>query len=733
MFMRKRLLHSVFQNINPRKPSSRFFLISSAFFPILTILFSSVIFGQPLADGKDKFLGNIIGNGLNIPSDFSNYWNQVTAENAGKWANVERNQDDYYWTQLDSIYNYAIKHNFPYKHHTLIWGNQQPRWINELDSAEQYNQIVEWISLVGQRYPKADFCDVVNEALPDHNPPDGGRRRANYKLALGGDGITGWDWVINSFKLARKYLPNTKLLINDYGILNSTENTNAYIKLISILKNSSLIDGIGCQAHGFEETSATLIKSNLDKLAETGLPIYITEFDINIQDDEQQKAKYEELFPVIWEHPAVKGITLWGYIQHRTWKPYTYLLTSKLVERPAMKWLRSYLLSSSKTSGSYYTGKYPNLFSELLNKSNGEIKAKIDSAFAQLFYGNNETERLYYPVEPDMAYIEDINNKDVRTEGMSYGMMIAVQMDKKKEFDRLWKWAETYMQHKEGDGKYFFSWHCKTNGEVLSSGSASDGEEWFAMSLLFASSRWGDGEGIFNYKAEAQNILDAMLDKKDSSDERNVVTNMFNKKEKKIVFVPSGEADDFTDPSYHLPHYYELWARWADKNNQFWYDVADTSREYFKRAVNPETGLAPDYTKFDGTPYGPWGGHQNFLFDAWRTIANIAIDYTWFAKDKWEIEECNKLLNFFYSKGVKTYGNNFTLDGKQISNAHSTGLVAMNAVACLASTNDNRKDFVEDLWNAKISTGKYRYYDGMLYMLGLLQVSGNFRIYHLEH
>jgi oligosaccharide reducing-end xylanase len=393
----------------------------------------------------------------------------------------------------------------------------------------------------------------------------------------------------------------------------------------------------------------------------------------------------------------------------------------------------SALSDSSETDGSYYTGNYPNSFTELLNKDDDEIQAKVNLAFAQLFYGDDKTERLYYPVEPDMAYIEDINNEDVRTEGMSYGMMIAVQMDKKEEFDRLWKWAKTFMQHKEGAGKYFFAWHCKPDGEVLSYSSASDGEEWFVMSLLSASSRWGDGDGIFNYMNEAQKILDAMLNKTEDSDNNNVVTNMFSMKEKKIVFVPNGEADDFTDPSYHLPHYYELWARWTNENNQFWYDAADTSREYFKRAVNPETGLAPDYTKFDGTPYSPWGGgHENFQFDAWRTIANIAIDYTWFAKDKWEVEECNKLLNFFHSKGVKTYGNNFTLDGKQISNDHSTGLVAMNAVACLASTNDNRKDFIEDLWNAEVPTGKYRYYDGMLYMLGLLQVSGNFKIYHLK-
>ena len=55
----------------------------------------------------------------------------------------------------------------------------------------------------------------------------------------------------------------------------------------------------------------------------------------------------------------------------------------------------------------------------------------------------------------------------------------------------------------------------------------------------------------------------------------------------------------------------------------------------------------------------------------------------------------------------------------------------MNAVAAIASTNENRKDFVDALWNTPIPSGKYRYYDGMLYMLGMLQVSGNFRIYKL--
>ena len=389
------------------------------------------------------------------------------------------------------------------------------------------------------------------------------------------------------------------------------------------------------------------------------------------------------------------------------------------------------VMKNQNTSGAYITGIYPNLFNDLLNRSETEIQNKIGQVFNQFFYGNDNSERLYYPVEPDMAYIEDIYNQDVRTEGMSYGMMIAVQLNKKNEFDRLWKWAKTYMQHQSEVRKGYFAWHCQPNGAVIDSNSASDGEEWFVMALFFASARWGDGEGIYNYKLEAQFILDAMLNKTDSSDRTGAVSNMFNRQNKQVVFVPSAGVDDFTDPSYHLPHFYELWARWADKENQFWCDVADSSRQFLKNAAHPQTGLFPDYANFDGTPTDTrWGGgHDDFRYDAWRVGMNIALDYIWFARDDWAIDQSNRLLDFFYSKGIGRYASIFTLDGRKLFDDHSTGLIAMNAVACLASTNSTKKEFIQELWDAEMPDGKYRYYDGLLYLLAMLQVSGNFKIY----
>jgi oligosaccharide reducing-end xylanase len=157
-------------------------------------------------------------------------------------------------------------------------------------------------------------------------------------------------------------------------------------------------------------------------------------------------------------------------------------------------------------TGAYYTGVYRNLFKEVLNKTDAEIKTKVDAAFQQIFYGSS-TQQLYYPVGTDMAYILDVNNNDVRTEGMSYGMMICVQMDKKAEFDKIWKWSKTYMQRTDG----YFNWQLNTNGTVKGTGPASDGEAYFVTALFFAANRWGNGTGINNYAAEAQSILQKVM------------------------------------------------------------------------------------------------------------------------------------------------------------------------------------------------------------------------------
>jgi len=399
------------------------------------------------------------------------------------------------------------------------------------------------------------------------------------------------------------------------------------------------------------------------------------------------------------------------------------------------------MTNPSEDTGAFATGKYRNLFVEA-GHSPREVTGKINAAFKQLFHGDPNTQAVYFPVGTNtngtLAYIYDINNKDVRSEGMSYGMMIAVQLDKKAEFDTIWNWAKTYMYHDDPKhpGYGYFSWSVKKDGKPNDEMPAPDGEEYFAMALYFASGRWGNGTGIYNYKAEADRLLTHMR-------HRRLITgptvigprtagDLFVPEHKMVRFTPDVDNREHTDPSYHLPAFYELWARWGpEADRPFWAQAASVSRDFFQRVTHPATGLSPDYANFDATPWAsPWNPRSaNFQVDAWRTAMNWSMDWNWWAKDTREQQLSVRLQAFFESQGMSDYKSHFKLDGTPVGGAHSTGLVAMNAVASLAATHGRVKQFTEALWDTPIPSGRYRYFDGMLYLLGMLNCGGEFRIF----
>jgi endo-1,4-beta-xylanase len=299
----------------------------------VALLLANPIVDPQSADGKPKFLGNIIGTS-GIDENFGTYWNQVTPENSGKWEAVEPTRGSMDWSTLDAVYRFAQRHHFPFKEHNFIWGAQQPKWINGIPPNQQRLEVKNWIREYGQRYPHTQFIDVVNEPL--HSPPP-------YKNALGGDGSTGWDWVIWAYATARKYCPRSRLLLNEYHTLEGGSDLERFIAIVKLLKQRKLIDGIGVQGHELENASDTTIHSSLRRLASLGLPIYVSELDLNIADDEAQQKRYQSLFPIFWQDPAVAGVTLWGYKQNQTWKPETYLLRVDGSERPALVWLKNYV------------------------------------------------------------------------------------------------------------------------------------------------------------------------------------------------------------------------------------------------------------------------------------------------------------------------------------------------------------------------------------------------------
>ncbi|HEY2581080.1 MAG TPA: glycosyl hydrolase family 8, partial [Mucilaginibacter sp.] len=126
-----------------------------------------------------------------------------------------------------------------------------------------------------------------------------------------------------------------------------------------------------------------------------------------------------------------------------------FLLTSELAiaqnKQPSTK-------TSAKSA--YSSGIYRNYFREA-GYSQADIDNKLSKAYYDIFEGPH---RVYFEVGDSMAYVSDIKNHDARTEGLSYGMMIAVQLNKKDVFDRIWRWSKKYLQHQDGPRAGYFAW-----------------------------------------------------------------------------------------------------------------------------------------------------------------------------------------------------------------------------------------------------------------------------------
>ena len=373
--------------------------------------------------------------------------------------------------------------------------------------------------------------------------------------------------------------------------------------------------------------------------------------------------------------------------------------------------------------------KYRNLFLEA-GHTQEEIERRLKEIWNTFFYGSDE-ERVYFPVGDDMAYVCDTGNIDARTEGMSYGMMFCVQLDRKEEFDRLWKWARTYMWMDSGDNEGYFAWSCALDGTKNAYGPAPDGEEFFAMALFFASHRWGDGEGIYEYSFHAKEILRACLHKGQNG---RAGRPMWNLENHQILFVP---GIDFTDPSYHLPHFYELFALWSyEEDRSFWKEAARASRLYLAKACHPVTGFSAEYAEFDGSPMSrplafTSNRHDWFYSDAYRTAANIGLDYEWFGIDLGQRAAADRIQEFLLEAGRTNEYHTYELDGRVADDAvlHPDAITATVAQASLASQSPCRMEWVERFFQQPLREGERRYYDNCLYIFAFLALAGKYRIW----
>jgi len=373
-------------------------------------------------------------------------------------------------------------------------------------------------------------------------------------------------------------------------------------------------------------------------------------------------------------------------------------------------------------NGAYFTGEYPN-FLEEVGISREQSVQRIEQAFRTIFF--DPEEGFCHHTDEDAWCMVDTGNQDARTEGMSYGMMMCVQMNRKDIFDRLWTFCERYMLIRQGPNSGYFIWSTGLDGSPNADGPAPDGEEYFAMALLMASARWGDGAGIFAYSSRAREIL------RHAVHQHEMVPGgqpMWEPENALIRFVPGMRI---SDPSYHLPHFYELFAIKADEADRaFWKAAAKASREYIAASAHPVTGLSPEYADYEGKTVLLFGKPWVYYSDAYRVAENIALDTIWFGEDERLTEIATRLQDFFALQDMDhLYA--YELDGRAQSEPamHPTAIRAVIGAASAASHSGARRRFLEEFSVLPMRRGNRRYYDNCLYFFCLLMLAGEYRMY----
>ena len=375
----------------------------------------------------------------------------------------------------------------------------------------------------------------------------------------------------------------------------------------------------------------------------------------------------------------------------------------------------------SQSTGAYYTGDYTSPFKTVLGKTDQDIQDKIDELWNHYFGGQND-KTVYYE-DRDGGYIVDINNNDIRSEGMSYGMMIAVQTNHREQFDKLWKWAKSHMwKDPSTGGTGYFAWQANRDGSVRDWGNAPDGEIYFMMSLLFAAHRWND-EG---YMRDAQSILKACWKGNGQS--------LYSEQYYIATFQPSDGNNTWGDASYSLPAFVDLFSRWSETNTDKWLKAMKATRDHIYNSANPQSGLCSDYSNFDGTPHQAYGDNSiKYAFDAIRCPMNYGMDSYLFGVDMERQTKIAKVITDFFEKDGYTHGH-FNWDGTNGYGDFTIGQAGANAVATYALLKeDSYKDLVKKVlqkaWDSKPIVGSQRYYDGLVHFLAMLHLTGNFKIW----
>ncbi|MEU2928323.1 endo-1,4-beta-xylanase [Streptomyces sp. NPDC007251] len=282
---------------------------------------------RDLAAAQGKVVGTAV-TGSKLTGTYGDItgaqFSSLTPGNAMKWESVEPTRGTFNWTEADQIVAFAQAHHQQVRGHTLVWHSQNPSWLTNgsWTSAQLGSLLQNHISTeVGRYKGKITAWDVVNEPFNE----DGSYRSSIWYNGLGSG------YIASALTWAHAADPDAKLYINDYNVEGVNAKSDALYNLVKSLKAQGVpIDGVGLQAHLILGQVPSTLQQNIQRFADLGVDVAITELDVRVQlpadatELAQQKSDFKSVVAACAAVTRCVNVTVWGFTDADSWVPSTF-------------------------------------------------------------------------------------------------------------------------------------------------------------------------------------------------------------------------------------------------------------------------------------------------------------------------------------------------------------------------------------------------------------------------
>lgn len=255
------------------------------------------------------------------------HFNTITCENEMKLSGVRTPDGGWHTGDAEEIYKFAMENGIEIRGHNFVWHQgTYPELFADLSPEEMIAFISDHIAEMGKRFKNVSCWDVINEAISD----DWNEylRDTFWKQKLGDD------YVVTIYDTARRLLPGTKLVYNDYNEYEEPKRRHI-IKLVNDLKSRGLIDAVGLQCHlSTANCTEDILWRSFEDFSKLYLPLHVTEIDISLPEMndptplsqmsagqiEKQASLYGSLFKILREYSGIiESVTTWGVCDDQSW------------------------------------------------------------------------------------------------------------------------------------------------------------------------------------------------------------------------------------------------------------------------------------------------------------------------------------------------------------------------------------------------------------------------------